>query len=114
MSNFLCYFEIFTSDLEKAKAFYSQLFNWQTNPWGAQGTYESIKTPQEPQGGIQQTQEEKGVLIYFKVDDIQKTLEKTKQLGGKVILEKTQIPNVGFYAVISDLDDNRVAIFSQK
>jgi len=114
MSNFLCHFEILTSDLEKAKTFYSQLFNWEMNPWGTQGTYEHIKTPQEPSGGLWKTDEQKGIMIYFKVDDIEQTLNKVKQLGGKVTLEKTEIPNVGYYAIFSDLDGNQIALFNEK
>ena len=114
MSNFLCYFDILTSNLEKSKSFYNQLFNWETKPWGTQENYESIKTPQDPQGGIMQSEDEKGILIYIKVDDIEKTLEKTKQLGGNVILGKTQIPNVGWYALIADPDGNKFGIFNQK
>ncbi|MCJ7507965.1 MAG: VOC family protein [candidate division Zixibacteria bacterium] len=114
MSNFLCHFEILTSDLKKAKSFYTQLFNWEMSPWGAQGTYETIKTSQEPFGGLGKTQEGKGVLIYFKVDDIEQTLNKVKQLGGKVIQEKSEIPNVGFYGIFSDTDGNQIALFNEK
>lgn len=59
-------------------------------------------------------EEQKGVLVYFQVDDIEETFDKVKHLGGKVILGKTQIPNVGSYGVFSDLDGNQIAIFSDK
>jgi len=112
MSNNLCYFEIFTSDLAKSKSFYGQLFNWEINPWGTQGSYEHIKTPQEPDGGLWKTEDQKGVLVYFKVEDIDKTLKKVEELGGKVILKKTEIPNVGHYAIFADLDGNQIALFT--
>lgn len=53
-------------------------------------------------------------MVYFKVDDIEQTLNKVKQLGGKVIQEKSEIPNVGFYGIFSDTDGNQIGLFNEK
>jgi uncharacterized protein len=52
------------------------------------------------------------LLVYVSTDDIEATLAKVESLGGKTVLAKTEIPQMGWWAVFSDPTGNRVGLFS--
>jgi hypothetical protein len=117
MDNSIVHIEISTKDLPKAQKFYSQLFNWKITGWEGSSDYLMFETGKEPGGGIQKVDKVRpgdGVLIYVQVEDIEKTLSKAKELGGKIVKEKTEIPNVGWFGLLSDLDGNTIGIFKGK
>jgi predicted enzyme related to lactoylglutathione lyase len=41
-------------------------------------------------------------LVYFAVDDSDKTVEKAKRMGGEVMVPPTDIPNIGRFAILND------------
>jgi hypothetical protein len=41
-------------------------------------------------------------LVYFAVDDSDKTAEKAKGMGGEVMVPPTDIPNIGRFAILND------------
>ena len=41
-------------------------------------------------------------LPYVQVDSVEATVKKARQLGAKVIVDKTPIPQMGAFAVLSD------------
>jgi len=117
MDHSIVHIEISTTDLPKAQKFYSQLFNWKITAWEGTSDYLMFETGKEPGGGIQKVDRVNpgdGVLIYVLVEDIEKTLSKAKELGGKIVKEKTEIPNVGWFGLLSDLDGNTIGIFKGK
>lgn len=57
---------------------------------------------------------DKGVLVYFSVQDIAEVLERVKKQGGEILDPKTSIGEHGFIAVFRDTDGNRIAIHSQR
>jgi len=102
MSSPLCHFELMTKDPDKAKAFYGQVFGWQFDDQTMPG-YTLISTGQDPHGGIMKQPESPAASnIYFKVADIEATLAKVKELGGKVTVPKSEIPGIGFFALFVD------------
>lgn len=52
------------------------------------------------------------LLVYVSTDDIDATLAKVESLGGKTVLAKTEIPQMGWWAVFSDSTGNRVGLFT--
>ena len=48
-------------------------------------------------------------LSYFRVSDVQASMEKVQALGGSVVTEVLALPNVGLYAVVTD---NLGAVFA--
>lgn len=104
MPNQLCHFELMTNDPERCKAFYGTVFDWQFEDESMPG-YTLVNTGGEPSGGIfPKPADAPGVCVnvYFHVDDIDRTIEKVTDNGGTVIVQKTAIPNVGHFAMISD------------
>ena len=104
MPNTLCHFELMTNDAEKCKAFYGAVFDWQFDDESMPG-YTLVNTGAEPTGGVFPRPPEAPDVclnVYFQVNDIDATLEKAIGQGGKVLVPKTAIPNVGHFAMFAD------------
>ena len=104
-----CWNELATTNLEDCKSFYSELFGWQFQQNDAVGmVYNEISIAgQERFGGMYQMTEEFGEMAphwmsYIAVDDVDATVRKVAELGGKVCVPPTDIPNTGRFAVIND------------
>ena len=121
MQNPVCHFEIPFDDAEKAKDFYS-IFNWEINDIpgmdyvGIQTTStDDNKIPIKP-GGInggmmKRTEEVKHPVFAVHVDSVDAYLEKVVEKGGKVVMPKMQISNLGYYAYIADPEGNVLGIW---
>ena len=98
--------ELNTTDVDRAKAFYGQLFDWTLEDTSMPGgTYTLIKVGQGTGGGMMKHPMPGAPsmwLAYVAVDDIRASTEKVKTLGGKVIVDVQEIPNVGWFSVIMD------------
>jgi uncharacterized protein len=96
--------ELATGDTEAAKRFYSTVFGWdpQTNGEGAQA-YTEWKLNGKSIGGMMQMPPGGPTywLSYFTVADADATVNRAKELGAKVQVPQTQIPQ-GTFAVLSD------------
>jgi len=104
MPNPLCHFELMTADPARCKAFYGSVFDWQFDDKSMPG-YTLVNTGSEPTGAIfPKPDDAPGVCvnIYFQVRDAEGVLAKAIQHGGTVLVPKTAIPNVGFFAMFSD------------
>lgn len=113
MSNHLCHWEFMVSDVKKARAFYGKVFGWKFDDSSMPG-YTMINTGKEPDGGMMAKPAEApccALSQYFLVDDIDKTLAKATKAGAKVAVPKTEIQNVGWFAMFLDPDGICVGIF---
>ncbi len=117
MPNPFCHIEIYTTDLKRAGEFYSRLFEWKISPWGESQNYSMIDTGKEPGGGLMKVdnvEPGEGVIVHVQVEDLERTLSAANQLGGKIVKEKTEIPNVGWFGLFTDLDGNIIGLFQGK
>jgi predicted enzyme related to lactoylglutathione lyase len=55
-----------------------------------------------------------GTVVYFTVDDIEETLRRINDNGGKTLLPKKSIGEYGFIAHFEDTEGNRLALHSMK
>lgn len=118
--NPVCHFEIPVDDVEKAKDFYS-IFNWEINEIPNMD-YISVRTspvdenkmPLEPgaiNGGMmKRTEEIKNPVFAIQVDSVDSYCEKVVDKGGRVVMPKIEIPNMGYYAYIADPENNILGI----
>ena len=108
MANPFIHVELNTSDPQKAKAFYSKLFQWQLedvpNSAVPNGSYTIIKVGTGTGGGImkQIPGGPAGWLAYVEVDDIHAAPERAKSLGGKVMKDVTEVMGMGWLSFIQD------------
>jgi len=117
MKNKLTHFAIYIDDLDRAKNFYSEVFEWGFNSYG-HPDFLQIKTNNsenaQPIGALQSRKysplSEKviGFECTISVENIDETIEKVISYGGKVVLAKTVIPQVGFIAKFLDTEGNLI------
>jgi predicted enzyme related to lactoylglutathione lyase len=118
MNHSFCHIEIPTTNLNKAVSFYKELFGWKIEI-GAFPDYAMFETGEQPGGGIMKVEKIAtpsgiGVVTYVLVEEVTDFLNKAKKLGGKIIKEKTEIPNMGWYGLFSDLDGNVFGLYMSK
>jgi predicted enzyme related to lactoylglutathione lyase len=99
----IAHVEIPSTNLAKSTAFYSKLFGWKMEPWGAEYITFSVKGGIG--GGIVKVKKApgEGVMVYVGVKDVDASLKKAVKLGAKVITPKTAIgDNWGYWAQFKD------------
>ena len=103
----VCHFEIPVEDPEKSIAFYSQVFGWTFQKFGDEN-YWLINTGPEDEpgihGGLMKKNPGQPHTYVINVADIDKSIADVKGAGGAIVLEKMEIPNVGFVAYFTDPD----------
>lgn len=100
------WFELTTTDVHAAEAFYTRLFGWTTEPWIGERSYTLIKVDGKDVGGIAPAPADGtrpvGWGLYITVTDVDETARKVPEFGGKVLVQPTDIPKVGRFCIIED------------
>jgi predicted enzyme related to lactoylglutathione lyase len=111
----IVHIEFSAKDLEATGRFYSELFGWKIQPV-QEFNYALFEAPPGPGGGFPKVDDELikagDVLVYIGTDDIDATLAKVESLGGKILVRKMEIPNIGWWAAFADPTGNRVGLFT--
>jgi len=122
--NAISWFEIPTTDLERAQKFYETIFTTSLIPLDLQNLRMRMFPIENQMSGIggalchnkdfYKPSSTDGPLIYLNGNpDVQSVLDKVEAAGGKVLVPKTQIsPEYGYMAVIIDTEGNRIALHS--
>ena len=111
--------ELNTSDIGKVKSFYQKVFGWgsETIPAGQTGPpYTEWKLKGKSiAGGMAMLPPNVPPhwLVYFEVANADATIKKTGELGGKVMMGATDIPQ-GRFAILSDPHGAAFAIITSK
>ena len=124
MDNAISWFEIPSTNLERAQKFYETVFGISMIPMDLP----NIKMRMFPiddmtkgiggaivdSGGFHNPSATEGPLIYLNANpDVQLVLDKVDAAGGKILVPKTEIsPDYGFMAVLLDTEGNRIALHS--
>jgi len=119
MANPVIYFDLPAGDVARARKFYDKVFGWKSESWG--GGYYSLDTTgrggEGIDGGVYKREDKGDVVVnYIKVPSIDKSLMKIKENGGKIVQDKTPIPEWGAYAVFKDSEGNMMGLheFAEK
>jgi predicted enzyme related to lactoylglutathione lyase len=110
--------ELHTTDRTKAMAFYAQLFGWETKevPMGPGEPYGLAFLGGKDQAGITKSMAPANVpphwLPYMHVDNVDQAAAKVKELGGKVLMQPMDIPNVGRFAAVMDPQGAAFAVYT--
>jgi len=106
------HFEIGCRDSAKAQAFYTSLFGWKTEPYGAAAMI-STGSEQGIGGHINSLGHEPHnyVTVYVQVDDLRAYLDQAAKLGGKTLVPPTEVPNMGHFAWLADPEGTIVGLW---
>ena len=113
------------TDPKAAGAFYADVFGWQIQTSPGFEDYPMFRADGGPGGGFARAdgtssdQSDGDVhftvgepLIYLGSQDIEADLRRVQEHGGQVVLPKSEIPHVGWWAVFRDPSGNKVGLFT--
>ncbi len=110
MDSRFVWYDLLTPDLDAAKAFYGEVVGLTLGPSGMPGQrYDLVMAGGQPIGGALQLTDamrdggaHPGWLGYIAVEDIDAALAKLTSLGGTILMDRTEIPTVGWFAMAAD------------
>ncbi|MEZ0447802.1 VOC family protein [Cellulomonas sp. ICMP 17802] len=119
MGNAVMWFEITSTNPDRARDFYTKLFDWSSEAPPELGGYNLIETGAPAEtigGGIGAADPDglpPGILLYVRVDDLAATLTKAAELGGSTLLEPMKLPGEnGSVAILADPDGHAVGLWA--
>jgi predicted enzyme related to lactoylglutathione lyase len=111
--------ELATTDYEAAFDFYTDLFGWQKTDamdMGEAGIYQMYGRGSHPLGGMYNKPAEMPApphwLHYFMIDDVNKSVETVKELGGQILNGPMEVPGGDLIAQCLDPQGAAFAIHS--
>jgi predicted enzyme related to lactoylglutathione lyase len=111
------HFEIHSADPQRAIKFYESVFGWKAQKWGDQD-YWLLMTGEESAPGINgaifprqgpeptEGQAVNAWVCTLEVADIDQTIKKIEGAGGKVVVPKQTVPNIGTFCQCTDTEGN--------
>jgi len=103
------WYELMTTDVEAAKAFYSEVLGWKTRAWPGAMEYTTFNIGDEGVAGLMALPEEAKAhgapphwMGYLGVDDADATSKRIAEMGGTIIVPPQDIPEVGRFGVATD------------
>lgn len=116
------WFELMTTDMEAATAFYGEVIGWKTQAFGADMPdmpYLMWVAGETPVGGVMPLPEPAAKMgapahwvAYTVVDDVDASAAKAQKLGATVHAPPMDIPNVGRFAMLADPQGATFAIIA--
>ena len=119
MDRTIVHFEIPANNPEKLSEFYKNLFGWKFEKMsmGDMGDYWMISTKAGQDsagvnGGMTKKMDpNQRPVNYVSVESVDDFTKKIQSSGGKIVVPKTPIPNMGAFALALDPEGNTFGIF---
>ena len=118
----LCWNELYSTNVDAAGKFYASTFGWTTKAidMGPMGTYTLFNRPGDDKnnagGMMAMPPNMKGVpsnwVAYFAVTDCDASTKKATELGGKVLMQPMDIPNIGRFSIVADPQGAAFALYT--
>ncbi|MBK8494216.1 MAG: VOC family protein [Chitinophagaceae bacterium] len=124
MQNAISWFEIPTTDIDRAQKFYEAIFgitmipmdmpNLKMRMFPLDDMMTQVGGALCDSGGFHKASATDGPLVYLNANpDVQGVLGKVEAAGGTVMMPKTEIsPEYGFMALFMDTEGNRIGLHS--
>ena len=110
MAGNIVHFELNAKDANRAKRFYTSLFGWKFKDSDIPGIEYYVIDGANPGGAVNPMQQDAGPVVYFDTDDIDASIGKVRDLGGKSD-DKQAIPGQGWFAACVDTEGNKFSLF---
>src|SRR5262249_32417158 len=113
------WYQLLTTDVEAAKAFYAEVVGWGTRDASAPGMPYTLFTAGEASvAGLMALSEDAARmgtspswLGYVGVDDVDATADRIQHLGGVVHVPPTDLPDVSRFSIVADPQMAAVGLF---
>lgn len=111
------HWEFWSEDPEKISDFYAQVFDWDIQ-FIPEMNYRMADTGTDAgiKGGIMKPQQgpwPAKLTFYVDVDDLEAYCDKIKKAGGKILVDRMEIPGVGALALFEDPDGRVLGLWVQ-
>jgi len=111
----IVWFEIPADNPERAKKFYGALFGWKVQRFPGMTDYWHIETgggDDTPDGGLMvRKHPAQPITNYVAVSSVDKSSAKVEKLGGRICKSKTPVPQMGYFAICQDTENNMFALW---
>lgn len=115
------WFDIYVSDLERAKKFYEMVFRIQLvdfpAEWGKQSAFPSDRAGMNISGALVEKADRvahgNNTIVYFATADCVAEETRVEKAGGKVLTHKMSIGDFGFISIVMDTEGNTIGLHSQ-
>jgi len=109
------HFEIPAADPEKLSAFYQNVFGWKFDKWAGPMEYWMISTGGDTCPGINGGMMRKpggiaSTTNTIGVESVDNAIAAATKAGGKLVMPKTPIPGVGYFAYCEDTEGNMFGV----
>jgi predicted enzyme related to lactoylglutathione lyase len=106
------HFAINADDVQRAKHFYEDVFDWRFDPWGPPDYYQVNNAGAGLKGALQERRQMgaagRGLETTFGVDDLKATIAAIEAGGGKVVMPPYRMEGVGELIYFQDTEGNIV------
>ncbi len=116
MTRPMVFFEIRGRDSKRLQEFYASLFGWKidsNNPMNYGMVEPGIGGPEEGVGGGIMQAEAPRVTIYVQVVDLNETLAKAAEMGGKAVMQPMDYPDGPTIGMFEDPEGNTIGLVKQ-
>lgn len=110
MAGRVVHLELPAKEGDRARKFYTSLFGWKLKDAEQPGLDYFMTEGIEPVIAVFTDADKRGPVVYFDVDDIDKAIKKTRELGGKAD-EKLPVPGQGWFAGCVDTEGNPFSLW---
>ena len=123
-ANALNWFEIPVDEIERSQDFYEGIFDMEMAPLQEMQGMKMVGFPIDMASGkiggalVESdfhVPSDEGAIIYLNANpDIQTIIDRVEDLGGEVVMPRTQIsPEIGYMAFFIDSEGNRIGLHAQ-
>ncbi len=108
------HFEVPADNPERASKFYQTVFGWTFEKWNGPQDYWLIETGPKSQpginGGMYKRQGPGGTANTVDVPSVEEYITKITKAGGKILMGKTTVPGIGYFAACQDTEGNAFSV----
>lgn len=116
------WFDIYVSNLERAKKFYETVFSIQLVDlpieWGKQAAFPFENEGLNISGALVEKENQvvngNNTVVYFATKDCITEEARVEKAGGKIISPKMSIGEFGFVSIVTDTEGNTIGLHSRK
>jgi predicted enzyme related to lactoylglutathione lyase len=113
MAGEIVHFEVPSGDADRASSFWGAVFGWSIGPnaLGEEHDYRMFQASPTQGGAIMPSDKAgSGLVVYFSTDDIDASLAKVREAGGRAG-DKQPVPTHGWFASCSDTEGNPFSVW---